>query len=234
MTSGFPLIEVTIEIDNNNRYAQVSAVLDDDKIYEVILELRRKWKIAKLYSSYDEWIKHRGGKREKSFSEEVNNLRNLLKLSPQYNEVLKKAVVCNKVSDIDFQSTYSELSYSPSNLNESNIKYKIVITPESTLPEVERLFKEFKKALQYSRKVKSGDRVTYDYLPNLPRGVIVDTKSEVKRNRGWFWDNKKGKRPVDIAKDAKERGAIEVYRYRDTVRKGIKAYKELLQNFRNS
>lgn len=55
-----------------------------------------------------------------------------------------------------------------------------------------------------------------------------DTKQEIERDRRWYWQHKRGKSYLQIAKDTPERGKIDPFRYRDNVKMQIKRYKRFL------
>lgn len=55
-----------------------------------------------------------------------------------------------------------------------------------------------------------------------------DTKTELERDRSWYWQHKRGRSYLQIVKDAPERGRIDPFLYRDNVKMQIKRYKRFL------
>jgi hypothetical protein len=229
-TGGF--IPVEIEIEDNFRYALVAVVVDNELVYPEILELRKKHAINKPYGTVLDWVKKVGKNEETSLQNEIRSFREVLQLSPQYDDVILKAVVCNKVMDIDFTTTYLQSFFHHSPSGNLSLKHSIIITPESTFNEVKQVFSQYKKAINDSRKVKSGSQVTYEFIPVLPPLILPDTKQEIKRDRKWYWEYKNGKKPLEIARSSNERGSIETYKFRETVNDALKAYKVLVRNFK--
>ena len=220
---------IELHIEDNFRFGQVAVILDSPKVFKKIVFLRRKWKIDKCYprKQYILWIKKLGAQGlDKEFSLEANKLCKSLNLDFAFERVFKMAIVCNEIWDYDFKTAYWEPVFDPRDLTGQTKRYAIYLTPDTKLKEVINIYNEFVKEVSYSRT--RGRHTNYKFIPNISKMPLADTKNEIRIHRMWYWLNRNGGSPRQIAMTWPDRGTIDVFSYTERVKTAINSYKKTL------
>jgi len=220
---------VLVKIKNPKKFTQVVMVLDNETVLKEIQAIRDKWGIVDFYprSKYFSWQKKLGQEgRDKEFRENIETMRRRKGLDPIFDLVLKRAAVCNEVIDSDYKSAYLIPVPDP---RSSDFKHAIVINPNTTKDDLLYVFEKFQEDIKASNS--KGNKRLAATLPKYSIEINVDTRSEIQRDRKWYWLYKAGRSYLQIAASVNERGKIKPEDYRDNVIKQIKRYSALLKRW---
>lgn len=216
-------IVVKIDIFDHVKFTIVTSVIDNPHVRNFIFELRERYKIKTFYNP-------NGEEAKKGFSDEhLEDLRNTimefrekLGLDPVFDTVLLTAAIYNKVTEKDFKTAFLNIKNFSSRFSDPH--YWIDITPYTTWDDLRAAFREFKSMLKIARTTNKWK----GYLPTISKKLPSD-KSEIKRDRKWYWQYKAGKTPLEISKAAPGRNSTDPYDYRDSfVNKALNRYKKLI------
>lgn len=222
---------ITIEIKDNWVFGEVAFLVDRDNFLKDVGKVRKELGIAKLMtlSEMINWLR----KERKELDEGLlsrrqsyaiaNELRKKHRRSPTFFHPIMSAIFCGVVTEDDFPSIpfcrliYPKMLpidvYTLSGGFEPRIA--IIISPETKLDEVIQVFRtEVPKVVEKYKK---------DVLKS--KRPPLDTISNIRRDRGWYWLKKKGLSYEDIRKRAVSGGE---HISRDGVIKAIKQYRERL------
>lgn len=220
------LVFVEVKIKDVLRLGQVVTVLDHPKVYKQILNLRKKWKINEFYpyKKYFLWAKKIGSSsQDKEFRIDVNKLCQSLRLDFSYERVIRRAIVCNEVQDSDFKTAYWEPVFDPRDPTGRTKRFAIYLTPDTKKKEIIDVYNKFIEEVEYSRS--SGKHTNFKFIHNIPKKPLADTKNEIETHRKWYWENKNGKSPKQIAKELAEHSNIDIFSYTERIKRAIQSYK---------
>lgn len=137
---------------------------------------------------------------------------------PYFAEVVKQAVFCRAVDDDTLRHTYAKIIENDSLFSTSGYiqlpQMAILVSPITTYEELKKVFREAKELF------KKDKRLTY-YQPR------IDTISNIKKYRDWYWEKLNGKTYQKIADEWLEKHENENTTYLDVL-KAVKHYKKLL------
>jgi len=221
-------MEIKIEIEDDNVFTHAAFILDQDYLYNKILEIRKCWYLDKelvFYNDFKRWIKE----PHYDFS-----------LTPEVATFWDKA----KSKLPDFSFTHIE-----SNIN-TEIFQEIINSDPMDL-EIEYLLRKSGLPVPYKQLIlkaivcgqvaqddwkstkENKDFYHKDWwfdIPTYEKTYKGRPKEEIRRDRIWHWQKNKGKTQLQIAKDATERGNIDPEDYVDNVKKGLKRYRQFLKS----
>ncbi len=115
------------------------------------------------------------------------------KKSDSFYDAIVSAILTGVVHWEDFEGTIT-IHLDPRIISSYEVKreiYAIVVTPESTITEVEYQFKKIRRSFDekwstFNELDKTISTIGEEY------GKIPDTKPNINRDRKWYWMNKKG------------------------------------------
>lgn len=140
-----------------------------------------------------------------------------------FTEIIRQALFCKKVDDTYYGATQGTVidasEFGP--MEYTLPQAAIFISPTSTYEDVKEAFREVKEMIKTDR------RLSY-YQPRL------DTVSNIREYRSWYWDRLKGKTYTEISDDwitnHPEIKNIDAVSDVNFILKGVKKYKELLKS----
>lgn len=185
---------IDIKIKNNKEFGDVAFLVDKPAFLDAIENLRKEWNIKHLLLSnkFKDWqqkLFDKGYKTQEEFEIDIRDLRIKLNKPETFDKVIAYAIVCGKIPDGVYKSTYwrvDPLVSPPSRLQSKTTRVAIYITPQSQHENVLKAFSEVKKRVFKARN--DG----YDPFFSL---YNKDTAKNIKRDRDWYWHwlNKKDK-----------------------------------------
>ncbi|MFH1971498.1 MAG: hypothetical protein ABIJ05_03905 [Patescibacteria group bacterium] len=227
---------VTIKITDNWRYCLVAWLMDRDDFLADLQKARKELGINEKLVDYKiakEWFKAEFEKEKGRFifpktkSEKVTaNLLTKYHKSPLFFEAVRYAIVTGIVTDKEFARTafcqvlppdyqMIDAEHDITNLvDHDQPVMTIVISPETKLKEVARIFKEEVPHLRT------------EYVASYLRAkqFAPDVISNVKRDRRWYWLHKQGMSYKDIFNKEGKKTLYDL----DGVIKAIKRYQKKL------
>ncbi len=215
---------VKIDIRDQLKATYVTSIIDNAVVREFIVETRRRFRIKRFRNPYEDESK--GGlplNLLRSIQSTIMVFRESMDLDPVFDNVLLKAITCNKVVDQDFITTFLRIrNFSP---EFGDPHYWIEVSPYSTWDEIRNIFTGFKSNIKEARtNPKWKNR---EYLPTLVRKMPSD-KNILERDRKFYLEYLKGKSTYQISKDAIERGVNDIYEYETVVKKALIRYKKFI------
>lgn len=218
-------MEIKIDIENNRAFASVAFVLDQKQLLDKIAEIRLYWELRNAlipYDKFDDW-----------YSQHKDDFA----LTPAV------ATYWGEIPDFSFTNT----APAPT----QDIIKKIIDSNHIEL-ELEHLLRtnglkaSFRELLLKAIvcgevKIDDWDRTNshktfpnHDSFFNIPvyeKLYKGDTKTEIHRDREWYWEKKKGKTELQIAKDTNHKPEhIDATDFRQNVKNGILRYELFLKN----
>lgn len=189
-------------------------------------KLRELYGIVEPFRQEDTrpWIVEHLNERDiKTLFEQIADIRARLILTANYQKVFEKAVFGCDIENgdystavlVNFQKLPDYLTYK---LPISEM-YAILLTPQTRKRDVEMEYVQYCRLMNGFKK-NVGTESLFD--------EFKDYRVEIMRDRTWFWE-KKGKTYLQIAKDSKDIGALSPKDYKETVRKAVKAYSQMLR-----
>jgi hypothetical protein len=137
---------------------------------------------------------------------------------PYFAEVVKQAIFCGAIDKNALRHTYAKIIENDQMFSTGGHfqlpQTAILISPITTYEELKKVFREAKELF------KTDERLIY-YQPRL------DTVSNIKKYRDWYWERVKGKKYQEIADEWVEKHEDENTTYLDVL-KAVKLYKKLL------
>lgn len=135
-----------------------------------------------------------------------------------FAEVVKQAIFCGAIEEDTLRTTYSKIIENDALFSTSGYfqlpQMAIFISPTTTYEELKKVFREANKLY------KTDKRLIY-YQPR------IDTISNIKKYRDWYWEKLNGKTYKEIADEWVEKHEDENTTYLDVL-KAVKLYKKLL------
>ena len=230
--------KIEIKTQNKRHYYDIALLVDKPNFIKWILDLRKKWKIDKLFSpeNYNDFYSHIwkvSGKSWSSFRKDIENVRANFGRLPNFDDVIMYAIVSAEIPEGVYKSCYLEQIVEPGDPeqeDESKYKYAIIVTPNTTLDDLAEVLKKYKSKIKVGLKQKKNkdemDKAVAEYKfelgPNYtppPHGI-----DNVIRDRNWYWLKKKHSYSKVLELTKKQDEVIS----RDGVIKAIKAYTERL------
>lgn len=223
-------MEIEIDITDLLAYARIAHVLDQDEFMDRVNAIRKSWGLNNFvpYQNFEDWLKEphidfsftsEAAKVLESAKERFETDTTHKNMTPY--EELGKNKQLSEVRVIEY-----ELEYTLHKLN-LNLNLKPILLKAIVCNKVK------KKDLSDEKKIFEGkykdwifDDLYYGYKPKT--GTKLDTKSEITRDRQWYWLHKSGKSYLQIAKVAKERGVTAPNLFKSNVVIQIKRYEQFL------
>lgn len=173
-----------IEIDGNNltdwQYGEIAFLLDREDFLKDLERARKKLGIKELLSENDDldWT----ADKEKTIRRLLTKYRKSLNFRP----ILIDALMRGKVKGFETDSAYCTIINPKEVVSDYNNGIRIpelaiIITPETKLNDIEKLYK-----VQIPLMIKEYRRLFLNSKRKVP-----DTKPEIKRDREWYWTKKK-------------------------------------------
>lgn len=237
---------IEIDVEDNWRYTQLALLVDRDDFLRDLYKIRQTLHLAKPISSdklfeYEvnemkrrDFVKRRSAEvkviapyRSDCLRSEslVFDLVRKYKRSDSYFHAIYAAVITGKIQTENLPTNtasceliFPEYYYHQVKLGNKDPQIAILLSPESSRNDVIEAYREgFQKVLEEYRH-----RMRAQYRNPL----FVDTISNIKRDREWYWLNKQGMSYGQIANlTNKQRRVIST----DGVIKAIKQYKKNLK-----
>ncbi len=230
-------IKIEIKTQNKRHYYDISLLVDKEEFIEWIVDLRKKWKIEKLftpeqYADFDSHIMKVSNNNWSSFLADIEQIRTRFGRLPNFDRVIIYALAFTEIPDGLYNSCYLEEiidSGDPELSDGSKNKYAIILTPNTTMDDIAGVLKEYqaktKKGLAQKKDKKvmeeAVSKYEFEWGPSYtPPPRIIDN---VIRDREWYWLKEQGHSYAQIWKTALQRGEAIT---RDGVIKAIQAYKQ--------
>lgn len=221
---------INIKIKDARLFTEVAYVIDRPSFIKEADKIRKKYKItAPLRDrNYQDWLMANVGEQDiPKFYKDITDLRHFLGYDTNYQTVFEDAVLGCDVEARDYHSTHlvnfvqlpSYLEYGKPNL------FAIIITPQTDKKDVDEAFNRYK---QIEKELQSSPE---SYCAISER---VDKRTEVERDRRWYWEQKKGMTYWQIAQSQAETEGKEANLdyfenfYKDIIAKALKSYKRKL------
>lgn len=206
------IVPVEIELDDLRAYTQVAFFIDSPSLLNDIAKIRKKFRIKAplprenylddgtfitVGTGVEDFIngKNQGDRKSvnlgKDFDSEITNTRKSYHYPEMFDDVLKQAVMFNKISK--YKTAYATHYVTPQPAYRANVQewsdspqqegyMAIVVTPYSSQ---EDIMEAFKQCCEYERLYVE------DYSPVYQK-LDTDTISNIERDRGWYWERMKG------------------------------------------
>lgn len=178
---------INITINDHKLFADVVFVIDSPFFIKRAREIRKKYKIHQptTEKDYFSWVVKRI-KSPKLFFEEVDNVRFEMNLTVNYQVVCLKAILGCGIKNGDYESTYLiNFQDIPKNLLGYPPKgelYGIVLTPQSNLEAVQRVFTEYSNIVRGMRKDRDAKDIFNEYVRSKET-----KKTDIRIVRHWYW-----------------------------------------------
>ncbi|OGK41513.1 hypothetical protein A2954_00735 [Candidatus Roizmanbacteria bacterium RIFCSPLOWO2_01_FULL_37_12] len=196
-------IEINKEVENNKRhYYDITLLVDRPDFIEWIVELRKKWKINKLFEDYHEFYSHIWKISNKNwglFKKDIEKVRQSFGRLPNFDEVIMYALAFNEIPDGIYKSCYLETIEDPADPNnDEKYKYAIIVTPNTIKDDLAVVLKEFKQKVKKgliqkkSKKVMDEAVVNYEFELGPNYAPPPNKIANIVRDRKWYWLQKKG------------------------------------------
>lgn len=231
-------IDTRIKINTTDKrhYYSITLLVDKPEFIEWVLDLRKKWKIKKLFSptnyiSFYSHIREASNKNWELFQKDIERVRTAFGRLPNFDEVIMYAIAFTEVPDGAYKSCYAETIVDPSDPNdESKYKYAIIISPDTSTKDVSKVLNELKKKIKAGLKQKKDPKVMQEAVANYKFELGPNytptprVMGNIIRDREWYW-LKQNHSYAQVHKIAQEDG----YKIsKDGVVKAIVAYTERL------
>lgn len=220
-------MEIEIKIKDNKIFTCAAFILDQDELLNKIFEIRKYWGLDKKLISYDEFdVWHKQPHYDFSLTPEVAaywvNAKNKLpdfsftNAEPTTSLEIQQEIIDSNPMDLEI-----EFLLRKNGLSASFKKFilKAVVCGGINLNDWESIYD--------NEKFYHGDWLFS--IPTYEKIYKGRLKEEIRRDRIWHWQKRKGETQLQIANDSPERGKIHPEDYVDTVKKGLKRYKLFLQ-----
>lgn len=217
---------VKIEIKDENLYCDVAFFVDKEDFLKEIAHIRKKWGISKPIKArklHDWELIMQKQRKMNSFRKDVQLISSHFDPLGNYYFSIYKTIVCGVVSNGDYHTAHLRFVDNDADVRQPT-RFAIYFTADTTKKELLEVFDEFRNSVSSIRKFRPVDRYYLSYGDKKP-----DTISNIKRDRAWYWKKRQGKTYLQIAKEDKNRGGIDLEDYKETVRKAIKQYQKRLQ-----
>lgn len=218
--------EIRIDIEDTIIFANAAYILDQDKLLNKMHEIRQYWELRKNlipYSEFDIWYETH--KNDFSLTPEVaNHWGELPDFSFTQTTTPPPIEIIQKIATSDYMELELEHLLRKNGLTASFRKFilKAIVCGEVKVGDWEST-KEDEKFLNED---------SFFNIVKFEKLYKDDTKTEIKRDREWYWESKRGgKTPMQIAKETKYRPEwIEPGDFRKNIDNAIKRYKLFLNS----
>lgn len=242
-------MEIQIDIKDDKLFTDVALVVDQPGFIETIEETRKQFDFE-LPTTLDKHIAYKNkiynSKKKLKLQQTIEQVRRKLRLSNIFIKVIEKAIFVGEIKDSDYSPAllFSEDSYFDNQATEPDYKYSILLSPQARDEDVLRALQKYRDEIQnYIKRKKIGD--DYAFIPIVSDDVI-QSKPNIRDHRQWYIDFYEAKKPIgDIYQGCIDSCPItephEVGKNKpkgcrcfdkSTIRKGIRAYKNLLRKSR--
>lgn len=193
---------------NKNRFTDVALFVDNVAFLEEVKKLREKYKIHKLYTpknTYQFTVDLHSEGLYEQFNSDIENLRKRFGKSLNFTRVIKRAIINGVIEDEDYSTAYLEEQeiYPFPGKNLMEIKYSITVFPYTSLEDVEKVFKQFRKLVKLHIKADQKQEAElvskYEFIAGFKNYPRFDTKSSIFRIRDWYIRSENGEKPLGIA-----------------------------------
>jgi len=226
---------IDIQVQDNKKFCDIAFLVDRKDFSKDITKSRKKLSIEDLipYSNLENWLFKEYQKESEGYKSKVRKMYSMefytapattsdliiydllkkYKKSTNFFLAVQSAIFCGIVTDHEVMNTaYCALTVS---MDPKDPKIAIIISPDTKLPEVIEIFE--KKVPQVVEEYRK-------YILNSKRSKL-DTVSNIKRDREWYIQKRKGLSYGQILKGAISKGES---LSRDGVIKAITQYSERL------
>ncbi|OGM31466.1 hypothetical protein A3D00_03140 [Candidatus Woesebacteria bacterium RIFCSPHIGHO2_02_FULL_38_9] len=182
---------------NLKHRTSIALLVDKPEFVKTIKRLREKWNLTNLFepgqdSKLIEYIckPEKEFKNWDNFCADIETVRRSFNRTPNFDKVIKYALAFTEIPDGIFRSTYFKAI--DNSTYPDDIEYAIIVTPHSTMGEVETEFVEFKQMMQDQLEFRqNNDKLRlstekYWYEPG-PVYADFDTIDTLDRTRLWYW-----------------------------------------------
>lgn len=243
-------MKIEIIIKDNKDFGDVAFLVDKLQFLDAIKIFRGKWNI-KAPLPLSELKNFQGNLFDKNklqdFEIDIRDLRIRFNRPDTFDNVISHSIICGVVPEGVYESTYYGIADSPpSRLEGRTSRVAIFVTPQSRTEDVLEALKDIKKNIFIKRD--DGYNVFFSVYSK-------DEITNIKRDRGWHWENLNGKSYRDIAieenkanisyseakkaekhiKDFSDKKTKEylsnlryIDNYAETIRKALKRYRKAL------
>lgn len=218
-------MEIKIDIENNKEFASAAFVLDQDKLLNKISEIRQYWELREQlisYDTFDNWYALH--KDDFPLTPDVATYWGVIpdfsftNTAPEPSqETIQKLIDSNHIElELEYLLRKNGLKASF-----RNMLLKAIVCGEIKTPDW--------KSTSSNETFPNHD--SFFNIPTYEKLYVGDTKPEIRRDREWYWENKRGKKPLQIAKEThyKEEWR-EADEFRQNVKNGILRYVLFLKN----
>ncbi len=230
---------IEIKITTKRHYADVALLVDKPGFIEWVIELRKKWKItsdlfnADYQTFYAHIWKQGQSKAWEDFNKDIEKIRISYQRLPNFDKVIFYAIACNEIPAGIYSTCYLETIPDPSDPDDESLyKYAIIVTPNTTIPDVKKVLADFRRKMKIALKQENDPAVKqlaaseykYEFGPKYtPSPQNIDN---IMRDRKWYWKREQSMSYEEIANEAhKENYAITT----KGVFEAVKSYKLKLQ-----
>ncbi len=222
-------MEIKIEIEDDNIFTHAAFILDQDDFYNKILEIRKCWHLDKkliVYNDFEKWVKE-----------------------PHYDFSLTSEVATfwdkakSKLPDFSFTQIESNISTET---------FQEIINSDPMDLEIEYLLRKSGLSVPYKqlilRAIVCGQVTQDDWkstkenkdfyhkdwwfdIPTYEKTYKGRPKREIRRDREWYWEYKRGKTDIQISSETTYRDEeMHPIDYEENyVKPALKRYKSFLK-----
>ncbi|MBU0708816.1 hypothetical protein KJ596_03655 [Patescibacteria group bacterium] len=223
--NSFGFEPIQINIKDLRAFTEVAYLIDRPSFIREAKKIREEYGIIQPLQErdYRQWLMHNvGEKMIPSFYRDLEDMRHFCQYESHYDTVFELAVLGCSIRDSDYKHTclisFLKLPYYLKDSDTQN--FAILLTPQTDKKDVISAYKRYKKILEELQS--SPD--TYCYIDRR-----IDKRSEIERDRKWYWKRVEGKSYWQIAKEegVSDRETYDSF-YKDRIVKAIKSYKDKL------
>lgn len=207
-----------------NLRAKVIKKADED-YFEAVRNIRKKQLPLNVIEKYEKaWRLN----PQEGFHLDVRKMRLKYKQFIFMEKVISKAIIYNEINEDDYSDCEARILLQEREYPflEPDPLLSIVITPSTNEKELLIIYREKLPKLRE-------EYISYGLAPKYP-AIKIKPKDEIIRDRNWYWLNRpkqeggSGLSYLMIAKEESKRLHNDPYQYKDTIRKAINHYKEML------
>ena len=218
-------MEIEIDIEDNKVFTQLAYILDQDALQDKIHEIRQYWHVADKLISYDDfdtWYKLH--KDDFALTPDVANywgeIPDFSFTSATTSPSLETIQKITSSNNIDLELEYL-LRKNGLAASFKDMLLKAIVCGEVKMNEW--------VSSQFNARFHHED--SFFNIAIYEKLYSGDTKTEIKRDRCWYWENKRGKKPLQIAKEIKlKKEWIIPDDFRQTIKNAIDRYDKFLKS----
>lgn len=218
-------MEISIKIKNDKIYANAAFILDQDQLFNKIIEIREYWRLTNNlipHNEFNTWLSQ--NEQELSLTPEVKYYEGSLpdfsftQNEPVASQEFVKELIYSSPLDLELEHLLRKNGLPP---NFKNFILRAIVCGEVSLIDWE--------------ETKNDEKFPHDEslfkIPPYVKLYIGDTKPQIRRDREWYWESKRGKKPLQIAKETSYLNKWELAEdYRQNVKNGISRYELFLRS----